>query len=512
MVDVDPAALAKSAPPVVDPASLKHLEPLNVRAIAFPDACVPGDRVTLAAVGDVLVHKRIQVQSMEHKDRFRSLWSDVEDLLSKADLTYANLEGPTAPGVTVKQKDVKDPGFKFDDSVYTSYPRFNYHPYLVDDLKASGVDVVSTANNHALDRGPLGIDRTIIELERAKLPYTGTRRSDHEKEGVSNQWHTITEAKGFKIAWVACTFSTNGLPDRKQQVLFCYEQRDEVLKTIKALAADKSIDAVIATPHWGWEYTQRLRKQQVQLAHDLIDAGAAAVVASHPHVLQKWERYKAKDGRESFIIFSLGNFVSGMDELDERSTMLLYLGLTRRADNGKVIINGARYVPMFMYWDKDRRYVQDIERGDAAPKASAHITDLLGSYNIYKSTDPLTTTPQCAADWTPPIEAHRHNGWLGGACTSDADCGGVEGAVCDLSQPQGFCALPCQGRCPDKKGRSSTFCAVAAPAQEIEGIPASTCLLRCNKDVDCRPGYVCEERAAFESKKKRARRVCVAAP
>lgn len=501
--EVEPAPLAEPAPPAA------NLTPLNPRSIAFDDACAPGDRITIAAVGDVLVHKMIQVQATKHEDRFRSLWSDVQDLLSKADLTYANLEGPTAPGVTVRQKDVKDPGLKFDDSVYTSYPRFNYHPSLLDDLKASGVDIVSTANNHALDRGPLGVDRTIEQLERVKLPFTGTRRSDHKKEDVSDKWYTITEANGFKIAWVACTFSTNGLPDRHAQVLFCYEQRKEVLDTIKALAQDKSIDAVIATPHWGWEYTQRLRKQDVDLAHDLIDAGALAVVASHPHVLQKWERYQAKDGRATFIIYSLGNFVSGMDELEERATMILYLGLTRRKDDGKVVVNGARYVPAYMYWGKTRRYVQDIERGEGASKALAHITDLLGSYNLYKTADPWTTTPQCSASWTPPIEAHAHNGWLGGACLADEDCAAVEGAVCDLSKPQGFCALPCQGSCPGKKGRASTFCAPdpAKPAQD----EASICQLRCNKPADCRPGYTCAPQPQY-GKPSRERRVCVPAP
>lgn len=497
-----PNAVVTAKPKVVKP--LMHLRPLNPKSMVFKEACTPGDRTTVAAVGDILVHKRIQVQSLKHKDHFKSLWSDVIDLVNKADVSYANLEGPTAPGVKVGGRAVKDPGMKFDDVVYTSYPRFNYHPQLVKDIKSSGFDVVSTANNHSLDRGALGVDRTIEELKKVKLPFTGTRLSTHKKKDVPNQWHTITKQNGFTLAWVACTFSTNGLPDYKKQVLFCYEDRKAFLGLITKLSKDKSIDAVIATPHWGWEYTQRLRNQQVRLARDTIEAGAHAVIASHPHVLQKWEIHKTKDNREGFILYSLGNFVSGMDELEERATIMLYLGLTRRKD-GSVVVNGVRYVPLYMYWTKARRYIQDIERGKltnkAAKKAMRHITTLLGSYNIQPATEALQTTPQCSADWTPPIEDHAHNGWLGGACTKDADCGGAEGVFCDKSQPQGFCALSCENTCPKKRGYRAAMCA---------GTEASTCRVRCNRDKDCRPGYSCQKQAQA-NKPKRVRRVCMPA-
>ena len=490
------AQLAQGSPHTQDgPQALEHLRPLNPKAIAFEAACDPGDRLTIAAVGDLLVHKTIQVQAMTHPDRFRSLWGDVDDLLQRAELTYANLEGPTAPGVTVRQRDVPDPGLRFDDDVYTSYPRFNYHPSMLDDLKLSGVDVVSTANNHSLDRGVLGADRTIEQLERVGIKYTGTRRSTHDQPGVSSSWHTITEAKGFRVAWLACTFSTNGRPDPKRQVLFCYEDRAEVLRVIRELSADASIDAVIVTPHWGLEYTQTVRPQEQRLARDLIEAGALAVLASHPHVLQRWELHQAKDGRQGFILYSLGNFVSNMDDMEKRATMLLYLGLTRRASDKKVVLNGARYAPLFMYRDKTRRYVRDIERGEPAPKALAHVTTLLGAYNLYKTTDPWTTTPQCDASWRPPVEPHPHNGWLGGACASDEDCALAPGARCDRRAPQGMCVLPCQGVCPALRGRSPLLCA-SSPDEAL----GAACSPSCSRDTDCRPGYACVARSILTSK------------
>ena len=190
---------------------------------------------------------------------------------------------------------------------------FNFHPSVVADIKAGGFDIVSTANNHAADRGPLGIDRTIDALEAARLAFTGTRRQN--ETAPARPWGTITRAKGFAVAWLACTYATNGMPDPHAQVLGCFGPRGEpgvaVLDEIRRLAADPDIDAVILTPHWGNEYQPQPDESQRRLAHEAIDAGAAAVVGSHPHVLQPWERYEARDGREGLIVYSSGNFISG---------------------------------------------------------------------------------------------------------------------------------------------------------------------------------------------------------
>src|SRR5262245_7726551 len=156
--------------------------------LGFENACEPGPRAIIAAVGDVLVHPELQRQAFRARDRYRVLWNGVEDLLARADVTYANLEGPTARGITRDFELVDDPGPRFDNRVYTGYALFNYHPALIEALGRSGVDLVSTANNHALDRGPLGIDRTIDALDEAGMNHTGTHR-----EGEDGAWHTVTE-------------------------------------------------------------------------------------------------------------------------------------------------------------------------------------------------------------------------------------------------------------------------------------------------------------------------------
>ena len=359
--------------------------------ISFTQACAPGPRTTIAAVGDVLLHGPLQQQAIarEGRGRFTSLWEPVEDLLSAATVTYANLEGPTAKGVAATGRAVTDPGFRFDGTVYSSYPQFNYHGSLEEDLVASGIDVVSTANNHAMDRRQLGADRTIERLQEVGLAFTGTRHRDR----LTAPWHALTTQGGFRLAWIACSFSTNGLPDPSQQVLGCWDDEAELKREIAALRATPGIDAVIVTPHWGEEYTANPSREQRDLAKRLLDAGATLILGSHPHVLQPWEKYRTADGRETFVIYSLGNFVSGQAQLARRSTILLYVGLTRTSTG--TVVNGVSYVPLIMNTRDGVRAVEAIDRAGGSVDSRRATVGMFGATNLQDPARPIATTPAC---------------------------------------------------------------------------------------------------------------------
>jgi poly-gamma-glutamate capsule biosynthesis protein CapA/YwtB (metallophosphatase superfamily) len=93
--------------------------------------------------------------------------------------------------------ETEDPGDYFDGFVYTGVPRFNYRPELAKALRNSGVDFVSTANNHAFDRCEVGVKRTIDSLNIAGLTHAGTRQN------TSEPFHEITKARGFSVAWIS---------------------------------------------------------------------------------------------------------------------------------------------------------------------------------------------------------------------------------------------------------------------------------------------------------------------
>lgn len=361
----------------------------SAEVLKYKQGCSSGDDIRVVGVGDILLHGSLQTQATKSKLRFKSLWSSIIPLFDEADVAYANLEGPTADDVVIggTLRKAGSVGFVYDNEVYTSYPRFNYHSNLATDIKESGIDVVSTANNHSMDREILGIDKTIEALIQAGLPYTGTKTSAKGDE----KWYTTTEAKGRRIAWLACTYGTNGNRDKLGQVLLCFQQRDLLLKMVSDLSKDPAIDAVIVTPHWGVEYSLQQNAQQTKLGREIIDAGAVAVIGTHPHVVQPWEKYTTKSGREGFIAYSTGNFVAGQSPIEKRTSLMVSLSLTAKPGE-KLEIRGVEFVPLLIQrsgglrqsTDMRAAYVNSPEKID--PGAVKIWSDNYAKENIMKAT------------------------------------------------------------------------------------------------------------------------------
>ncbi|OCH97709.1 hypothetical protein A8135_02395 [Legionella jamestowniensis] len=289
--------------------------------------------VHIIAVGDVLLHGRLQQAGMEKG--FSSLWLAVIPQLREADITYGNLEGPAA-----EMLDRRGNNTHSVKEAYTSFPMFNYPPSLIHALKLSGFDVVSTANNHTLDRWGIGIDKTIATLEANAIAFTGTRRQNSE-----DTWFAETSVNGISIAWLACTQDTNGIADKYRQVLHCYRDKQQVLQLTNELA--QTHDAVIVTPHWGIEYQTQANKAQRLLAKELAEAGAFAILGSHSHCVQPFDWITTEAGKTVFVAYSLGNFISNQGSLKNRASGLLSLYL-KKEDNGITVLDKIHYQPTYM--------------------------------------------------------------------------------------------------------------------------------------------------------------------
>jgi poly-gamma-glutamate synthesis protein (capsule biosynthesis protein) len=364
--------------------------------VTFKAECVdPTKTLTLAAVGDVLLHDMFQKWAAGQPEGFYASMKPVEPIIKAADVAIANLEGPAAEGVASNGKPTKPPATRYDRSVYRGYPMFNYHPSIVTDLKKIGFDVLQTANNHSLDRHQLGADKTIEAIKAAGLAFTGTRHTG----AMDAPWHaevTANAAGGsYKLAFLACTYGTNGIPDRAKQVLHCYDQKDEVLDVVKKLAARPDIHAVFLTPHWGNEYQHKADPKQIGLAKEAIDAGATGVIGAHPHVIQPIEKVMAADGREGFVAYSLGNFVSNQIGLPRLSSAILLLGLTPGA-NGKLVPNAVGWVPLRMFV-RGRFSIDAIDRlaGGDGKDSRAHLVRHLPEKNIHPPAAPFWKHVAC---------------------------------------------------------------------------------------------------------------------
>lgn len=356
-------------------------------ALDFHRACESSrSEIVISGVGDLLMHGGLQAASYRYG--INSLWRQLDSLFSAADLNYANLETPIAKGV-VRGREVRDPGPVYDKHVYSGYPLFNTHPVIAKDLVRT-FDVVSTANNHSLDRGSLGADKTIEALEEVRLAYTGTI-----KKGAPRQWHTVVRKSGWNIAFVACTYGTNGIPDTHKQTLGCFKNKPELLGIVSALSQHRNVDAVIVTPHWGEvEYKDTPDTANVRLGRELLEAGATAVIGTHPHVIQTWEKYVTQTGREGLIIYSTGNFISQQffkNRPKTRLGLMVFIGLSKRGND--VWINGARYTPLWM--EPRPLGVVPLENSSAPRSIENHAHGLLGTKDRLFIRERLVTNPQC---------------------------------------------------------------------------------------------------------------------
>ncbi|TLM72187.1 MAG: CapA family protein, partial [Actinobacteria bacterium] len=215
--------------------------------------------------------------------------SDVAPRLMAADLTVGNLESP-----------LSSRGAKVPNKSYT----FQGTPLGADALASAGFDVVSVANNHVLDFGPVALSDTLANLDAKQIAYAGAGRTR------TDAWRAATvDAAGNSVACLAFSdivppgFAADadspGIADSRKTM-------DEVAAAVKAAAA--SHDFVLVSMHWGDEYQYDANDEQVRDAHRLVNAGADMVLAHHPHVIQGIERYKG-----ALIAYSLGDFVFDHD-------------------------------------------------------------------------------------------------------------------------------------------------------------------------------------------------------
>ncbi|MBA4172088.1 MAG: hypothetical protein C0511_05405 [Hyphomicrobium sp.] len=305
--------------------------------------CAAEKAVNIAFVGDLLFQDELQRIAMRQGSSYRRFWSRIDPILQAVDAVYGNLEGTLASNITYQGLRTADPGTDATSEVFRAPPgilNFNYHKSLAADLMLSGFRIISTANNHVLDRGVEGIDQTIEELGRQGISAVGTRHS----KGLDAPWGKLTTIGSLTVGWVACTYGTNGHPDTLNQVLDCFEQRDEVLAAISSLAARTDVAAVFFVPHWGIENHYVIERRQEQLGRDAVSAGATAVVGTHPHVLQEWHWVTSPLGDRAPIVYSTGNFVSAQPAKSQRNGAVILVTLQTHARTPKAKLASVRYV------------------------------------------------------------------------------------------------------------------------------------------------------------------------
>jgi len=331
------------------PAAAQRADGLDQPLLTLND-CGTGDagevHFTIAATGDAFPHENIQL--VGEAQGYDVLFDYVRPFLQAADMAYTNLDGAMLEG-----------------SPLSGYPLFNFNPRLAHALRHAGITVVSTANNHILDRGPEGLDATLRVLDESGILHHGAVSGAAASE-PRPPYLPLTFARdgvSVRVGFLAATWGMNGIPDPYGQVNLLWQSdsygaqggvRQGVIDAIAQ--ARRETDIVIVAAHWGQEYQFFPAEYQLEGARAMIAAGADIILGAQPHTLQPVDLVEA-GGRRGLVAYSLANFLASQgayqDQLFTATSVILYVGIARAA-GGSARLTGYRYLPT-IHVDGDTR-------------------------------------------------------------------------------------------------------------------------------------------------------------
>lgn len=335
--------------------------------IAEPEDTIKHIKIT--AVGDLMVHTW-QLNDAYDKETgeydFSNDFEMVYDYLAPSDYTIGNLE-------TV---------FAGAEIGYSDFPMFNTPDSFGYALKEAGFDLLTTANNHSMDKKEAGLLRTLDVLDTLEIAHVGTYRSFEESESFQ-----ITDINGIKTAFLSYTYGTNGIPVPKgKEYLINIISEEKIISDLKKVK-ELEPDLIIVMPHMGNEYETYTKQIFKNWADLMINNGADIVIASHPHVLQPMEikEITEADGsqRNAFVIYSMGNFISSQRTEPRDYSMILNLSISQK-DTEKPVIEKVSFIPTWVQFKNQQGmdYVRVLSVYDALSQYSEGIENNLRPKDI----------------------------------------------------------------------------------------------------------------------------------
>ncbi len=251
----------------------------------IPPSPDPDLRLTLMAVGDIMLGRNIAdlIESEGHTAPF----IHTAQMLRSADIAVGNLECP----ISTRGKP--------EPKLYA----FRAPPAAAGALAFAGFSLVNLANNHTLDYGHIALQDTLENLSARQIQTVGAGN-----DATKAYAPAFIEVEGLRIAFLGFVdVHPTDYDYRKWEagpdqpgVAWAHEEQVRAGVT----AAKAQADIVIVLVHNGYEIIEQVSSQQQKIAHLAIDSGASLVIGSHPHVLQRIERY-----HNGLIAYSMGNFV-----------------------------------------------------------------------------------------------------------------------------------------------------------------------------------------------------------
>ena len=294
------------------------------------------DTTSILFIGDVMQHGNQlksalkegcdpnDANSYEYSYAFKYIKEDV----AAADIAVANMEFPL--GIPP----------------YSGYPVFSAPHTIAVEAANSGFDLFMLANNHIMDKGAKGFERTLAVYDSLQLAYIGAHKNSQDEQ-MNNP--KIIETNGLKIAFINFTYGTNGIPVPKPFVVNMMDST--AVKQAIARGKERGADMIIALPHWGIEYQLYPSGQQKEWASMLFKNGVNVIIGSHPHVPQSAEIYinntphpRKYGAVEKMVFYSLGNYISNQSDPDYTQLgMMVKIYIIKNNLSGEITLGMPEY-------------------------------------------------------------------------------------------------------------------------------------------------------------------------
>ncbi|TYC62728.1 CapA family protein [Marinobacter sp. BW6] len=256
--------------------------------------------LTIAAVGDISLGDHPVCVGHGMRKTIAShgvdLCSDVREYWANVDIVTGNLE-------TV----ASDVGLK--PGKLASY-EMRGEPSALATLKEAGFNLLTVANNHALQHGTAAFNDTVANLKELGIESIGVD-DEHSKKTIPY----VFEKSGRRNVFLG--YSIRPEEWNKDDIPYSHRASvDAIISEVEGFR--KEVDgAIIVSMHWGLEYLDYPGPEQIELGRKLVDAGADVILGHHPHVLQPFEYYK-----NGLIIYSLGNFLFDLWHPETKPTVV----------------------------------------------------------------------------------------------------------------------------------------------------------------------------------------------
>ncbi len=320
----------------------------DARKAEFDDAF----RITFA--GDlILLEDQVNLGYTGNGYDYSDVFEYAKPYIESADLAIGVFEGPMA-GV--------DKGYSSSNFYDNKRLFLNFPDEFAAAVKAAGFDLVTTANNHLMDKGEEGALRTLDVLDRTGLDHTGSYRSAGEK---AENRVKLVEYQGIKIAVLSYTYGTNYV-DTAELIDGQYSYmtsiaggtEGEQFEKLKAgveedfrAAKAMSPDLILVLPHLGTQFINEADEEQEVWFNIFKENGADIILGDHSHAVQP-ALIEDYNGRTVFTAYCPGNFANIYRGDQGDTSMLIDIYIDR---DTKEIIGGS-VVPLYTYAPADGNY------------------------------------------------------------------------------------------------------------------------------------------------------------